>query len=276
MHLFIKCIMFSVWMWFIVRFSEKPSGRRKIWIDNRFLYVFTWLWHSYGEISIMGLMYAIGVQVVDIIGVVFYLLMPLNREIICIYWLKFLLGVLFWAAGIGIFDMAKNAEEKREKILAFVIGIFDLKFMLECKKEQKNNKAGAFIYVGDKKIIWIFGILFYIISVLEWVILLFSIEVASLFLFLFCCCMVQLGFATFLCQHFTYSAVFIKENEVFYYAERKLKNIPIGQINGVSAMPGNVAYLFFNEKKERLFELQMKKANARKMLEYIIDRQQNN
>ena len=41
-------------MWFIVRFSEKPSGRRKIWIDNRFLYVFTWLWHSYGEISIIG------------------------------------------------------------------------------------------------------------------------------------------------------------------------------------------------------------------------------
>ena len=83
-------------------------------------------------------------------------------------------------------------------------------------------------------------------------------------------------FATFLCQHFTYSAVFIKKNEVFYYAERKLKNIPIGQITGVSAMPGNVAYLFFDEKKERLFELQMKKANARKMLEYIIDRQQNN
>ena len=70
-------------------------------------------------------------------------------------------------------------------ILAFVIGIFDLKFMLECKKEQKNNKAGAFIYAGDKKIIWIFGILFYIISVLEWVILLFSLEIASLFLFLF-------------------------------------------------------------------------------------------
>lgn len=109
--------MFSVWMWFIVRFSEKPSGRRKIWIDNRFLYVFTWLWHSYGEISIMGLMYAIGVQVVDIIGVVFYLLMPLNREIICIYWLKFLLGVLFWAAGIGMFDMAKKC--RREKILLY-------------------------------------------------------------------------------------------------------------------------------------------------------------
>ena len=36
-----------------------------------------------------------------------------------IYWLKFLLGVLFWAAGIGIFDMEKNAEEKREKILLY-------------------------------------------------------------------------------------------------------------------------------------------------------------
>ena len=40
--------------------------------EYRFLYVFTWLWHSYGEISIMGLMYAIGVQVVDIIGVVVF------------------------------------------------------------------------------------------------------------------------------------------------------------------------------------------------------------
>ncbi len=36
-------------------------------------------------------------------------------------------------------------------IIAFVIGIFDLKFMLKYKKEQKNNKAEAFIYVGDKK-----------------------------------------------------------------------------------------------------------------------------
>lgn len=40
MHLFIKCIMFSVWMWFIVRFSEKPSGRRKIWIYNFLGYCF--------------------------------------------------------------------------------------------------------------------------------------------------------------------------------------------------------------------------------------------
>ena len=107
-------------------------------------------------------------------------------------------------------------------ILAFVIGIFDFKFTLECKKEQKNNKAGAFIYVGDKKIIWIFGILFYIISVLEWAILSFSIEIASLFLFLFFYCMFQLGFATFLCQHFTYSAVFIKEKRKISQSSRLL------------------------------------------------------
>ena len=90
-------------------------------------------------------------------------------------------------------------------ILAFVIGIFDLKFMLECKKEQ-NNKAGAFIYVGDKKIIWIFGILFYIISVLEWVILLFSIEVASLFLFLFAAVWFNL-----VLQHFCVSILHIRQ-----------------------------------------------------------------
>lgn len=45
--------------------------------------------------------------------------MPLNREIICIYWLKFLLGVLFWAAGIGIFDMAKMQKRKEKNSTVF-------------------------------------------------------------------------------------------------------------------------------------------------------------
>ena len=160
-------------------------------------------------------------------------------------------------------------------IIAFVIGIFDLKFMLECKKEQKNNKAEAFIYVGDKKIIWIFGILFYIISVLEWVILLFSLEIASLFLFLFCCCMVQLGFATFLCQHFTYSAVFIKKNEVFYYAERKLKNKNLDFIvanditssdTGFGSEDNKVVILSKNNEK-----LELEKMSKKKVASNIFD-----
>ena len=97
--------MFSVWMWFIVRFSEKPSGRRKIWIDNRFLYVFTWLWHSYGEISIMGLMYAIGVQVVDIIGVVFYLFIPyVNKFILSLNNMHLLVKVSFGSSVLGCWN----------------------------------------------------------------------------------------------------------------------------------------------------------------------------
>ena len=92
-------------------------------------------------------------------------------------------------------------------IIAFVIGIFDLKFMLECKKEQKNNKAEAFIYVGDKKIIWIFGILFYIISVLKWVILLFSNKGANHY---FCFFFAAVWFNLVL-QHFCVSILHIRQ-----------------------------------------------------------------
>ena len=160
-------------------------------------------------------------------------------------------------------------------VLMGCIEIMDLKSAFKCKREQDNNEAGAFIYVGDKKIVWILGMLSYLISILEWLILLFTTNSVPLFLSLLCCCIVQLGLAAFLWKHFTYSAIFIKENEVFFYDKRKRKNILIEQIAGVSAMPGNAAYLFLDKDNERLFELQMKKANANKMMEYIVNSRQN-
>ena len=38
-----------------------------------------------------------------------------------------------------------------------VFGIVDIRFGFLCKKEQRKNKTIAQIYVGTKKIVWIFG-----------------------------------------------------------------------------------------------------------------------
>ena len=67
MHSLVKGIILSVWIWFIIKVSEKVSGNTKHQIQNEFLYYFIWLWHSYGEISILGLLCAIGVQITDIV-----------------------------------------------------------------------------------------------------------------------------------------------------------------------------------------------------------------
>ena len=68
-----KGIFVSIWIWIIIKISEKVSGNTKYQIQNRFLYWFIWIWHSYGKISILGLLCGIGVQITNIIIVVLYL-----------------------------------------------------------------------------------------------------------------------------------------------------------------------------------------------------------
>ena len=48
MHSLVKGIILSVWIWFIIKVSEKVSGNTKHQIQNEFLYYFIWLWHSFG------------------------------------------------------------------------------------------------------------------------------------------------------------------------------------------------------------------------------------
>ena len=48
-------IIWSIIIWIIIKVSEKVSGNTKHQIKNHFLYWFIWVWHSYGEISILGL-----------------------------------------------------------------------------------------------------------------------------------------------------------------------------------------------------------------------------
>ena len=143
-----------------------------------------------------------------------------------------------------------------------VFGIVDVRFGFLCKKEQRKNKTIAQIYVGTKKIVWILGAIFFLIGILE----------VLLLLFLVMCIAVQWGFATFLWNYFCYSAVFMNEEKIYFYHKRKKQEISLENIAEIKAALGNVAYTFFDENNNMLFEVQMKKENAYQLVEYIKQR----
>ena len=155
-------------------------------------------------------------------------------------------------------------------ILSFiVIGVINLRFAFQCRKEQNRNKTNALFYVGDGKSVWIFGIISYFIGALEVIFLLFCLETGLFFAFLSVCVIVQWGLATFFWNHFSYSAVFICEGKIYFYTKKIKRSISVDQIADIKVSPGNVAYAFFNAENEILFEIQRKKENAKDLIEYI-------
>lgn len=90
--------------------------------------------------------------------------------------------------------------------------------------------------------------------------------------FLVMCIAVQWGFATFLWNYFCYSAVFMNGEKIYFYHKRKKQEISLENIAEIKAALGNVAYTFFDENNNMLFEVQMKKENAYQLVEYIKQR----
>ena len=114
-----------------------------------------------------------------------------------------------------------------------VFGIVDVRFGFLCKKEQRKNKTIAQIYVGTKKIVWILGTIFFLIGILEVLLLLFSFNIVPLYVFLVMCIAVQWGFATFLWNYFCYSAVFMNEEKIYFYHKRKKQEISLENIKEI-------------------------------------------
>ena len=123
MHSLVKGIILSVWIWFIIKVSEKVSGNTKHQIQNEFLYYFIWLWHSYGEISILGLLCAIGVQITDIVIAILCLFSDISKELLGACWVTSLIVVLFVSGGVGIIETGNESKRWLEKIAMYLISI---------------------------------------------------------------------------------------------------------------------------------------------------------
>ena len=123
-----------------------------------------------------------------------------------------------------------------------------------------------------KRLCGFWELFFFLIGILEVLLLLFSFNIVPLYVFLVMCIAVQWGFATFLWNYFCYSAVFMNEEKIYFYHKRKKQEISLENIAEIKAALGNVAYTFFDENNNMLFEVQMKKENAYQLVEYIKQR----
>ena len=59
-------------------------------------------------------------------------------------------------------------------LVVIALGIVDVRFGFICRREQHQNKMNAQIYVGDGKIVWIFGLISWVAGILEMILLLVS------------------------------------------------------------------------------------------------------
>lgn len=157
-------------------------------------------------------------------------------------------------------------------VVLIAFGIAGAQFGFKSKKEEYKNKTGAQIYVGDKKIVWILGFIFFSVGGLEIILLLFSYNEEHLYALLLMCIIAQWGVALFFWIHFCYSAVFLHEGKVWFYRKMKKKEILAENIAEVKVALGNVAYAFYDENNNLLFEIQMKKENAGEFMKYMNER----
>jgi hypothetical protein len=124
MQWIIKSIIFTICLWLVIKISEDNSGRRKIRIHNSFLYTFIRIWHTDGEISLLGLVCAIGTQMAAIVFLILLLVSPYSREFLGVCWTMSLLEVLALGSIVGVIDVARECKSVLSKAVMILISIF--------------------------------------------------------------------------------------------------------------------------------------------------------
>ena len=110
-------------------------------------------------------------------------------------------------------------------LVVIALGIVDVRFGFICRREQHQNKMNAQIYVGDGKIVWIFGLISWVAGILEMILLLVSFNELAFYIWLLICIMAQWGMTAFLWQHYCYSAVYLYGKKIYFFDKRRKRNI---------------------------------------------------
>ena len=132
-------------------------------------------------------------------------------------------------------------------LVVIALGIVDVRFGFICRREQHQNKMNAQIYVGDGKIVWIFGLISWVAGILEMILLLVSFNELAFYIWLLICIMAQWGMTAFLWQHYCYSAVYLYGKKIYFFDKRRKRNIGLENKVGIKAALGNTVYAFFDE-----------------------------
>lgn len=187
-------------------------------------------------------------QITDIVIVILCLFFNISKEFLGACWVTSLIVVLFVGGGVGIIETGKECEGWLGKIGMHLVSLVVF------------FTAGYFLYpmlqhILDSKPEVLLKMIFIVV-----VLIAFGIAGA------------QWGVALFFWIHFCYSAVFLHEGKVWFYRKMKKKEILAENIAEVKVALGNVAYAFYDENNNLLFEIQMKKENAGEFMKYMNER----
>ncbi len=110
----------SILIWILIIMSELVSDNSKEYVENKFLYYFTWLWHFGREINVASLFCGIGIQINLI---VFFSQLafaaPKEMSVIRIIYMITLLEVFLAGIVLGVINEAVCCHERIKKAVAY-------------------------------------------------------------------------------------------------------------------------------------------------------------
>lgn len=118
----LKVLWSIIFLWIIIFFSEKFKEGPLKEINNRIIYYFTWLWHFGRSISIVGILFGIGLQI-NIIIFTLFLLFPLgiSFEYAKMFYYTTWAVILFGGFMVQIYEVAMLEAKKISRLLLYIV-----------------------------------------------------------------------------------------------------------------------------------------------------------
>lgn len=125
---YLKVLWPNFCMWIIMIFSGKFRERPVKDINNRIIYYFIWLWHFGRQISIIGIVFGLGLQI-NLLLYTIILLFPLgiSFEYAEIFYYTTLGEIVFGGLLVQIVELAMRETKKFSKISLYIVA-----FILVC------------------------------------------------------------------------------------------------------------------------------------------------
>jgi hypothetical protein len=119
---FVKDLWPSFFIWFVIVWSDRISGRPLKRIDNKIIYYFTWLWHFGNCASVTTIMYGIGIQI-NLIMFSIFSVIPLRVDDLSVrplYYMTYL-EIVLSGIMVGIIEASMTEPRKLLKIPLYIL-----------------------------------------------------------------------------------------------------------------------------------------------------------
>ena len=161
-------------------------------------------------------------------------------------------------------------------VVYMIAGLYIFNLGKKCKVEHDKLMSEAEYFVAEPLQRWKGGMFFWILGILQLMsmMIFFRFEIFAFFSPIVT--LLEWGIACELWNRYKTIVIYVKEGSVFYFKKKKWHSIPISELKEIVPWVGNVAFTFFNDQNEKLFDVYTRYENAQLFLQQLSEIMSNN